>query len=58
MTYEQYLELYAMNLFSQEEARTMLTSNTRRVWHELPKKERNRFRGIADKMLEEAGIEP
>lgn len=54
MTEEQFAELYAMNLFNQEEVTKMLEPEyERRCWHLITKKERNKYRKLADEILEE-----
>lgn len=55
MTEEQYAESYAMNLFNQEEQQRARTDpdSERRIWQELTKKQRNDYRKLADKLLEE-----
>lgn len=53
MTEEQYAESYAMSLFNQEEQQRGRVDPHRRTWQELTKKQRNDYRKLADKILEE-----
>lgn len=60
MTKEQFTELYAMNLFSQDQTATLWAQASdpppRKTWQAITKKERNKYRDLADDMIEEAGI--
>lgn len=57
MNDEQFAEMYAMNLFNQDETAGLWANvsdpPTKRTWHGITKKERNRYRRIADDILEE-----
>lgn len=55
MTDEQFAEMYAMGLFNQEETSKAWSTEKpeRRTWQSLTKKERNRYRTLADTILEE-----
>lgn len=59
MTPEQYAELYAIGLFNQEQAKLAWNNDQpqhlKKCWHDLTKKERNKWRTLADDLIEEAG---
>lgn len=53
MTPSQFAELYAINLFNQEQARLARDDPDRSTWDELSKKQRDAYRRTANKILEE-----
>lgn len=53
MTPEQFAEMYAINLYNQDQLVKVAVGGKRVPWHELTKKERNKWRDVADNILEE-----
>lgn len=53
MTPTQFAELYAMNLFNQEQIQLARDGEQTQTWAELTKKERDAYRRTAKKLLGE-----